>query len=310
MEQAYESHETLSQFHDFHEGYYDYGSLSEKSQTRTEFERGLQLLERHLGFAPGKKILDVGFGNGFFLALAKQRGWQVDGVDTSAVNAANAKRKYGLSLRTGKLGNLNSPEGSYDAISFWDVIEHFSDPQVPLAQAGKLLKEGGYLLIGVPPHEAPKAVKESGLTNESGWIPVDRQTLETRYPGVYAIGDVATIPIAQGKTLPKAGIFAHYQAEIVAANILSRLNHQPEKGKFDGAGWCAIEMGSGVAAFGNGEFYAPNGAEVRLYRPDRFWHLGRVLFEKWWLSPFSIKRKILRLMLKLGARMRGISVSL
>jgi len=150
MEQAYESHETLSQFHDFHEGYYEYGNLSEKSQTRTEFERGLQLLERHLGFAPGKKILDVGFGNGFFLALAKQRGWQVDGDDTSAVNATNAKRKYGLILHTGKLGNLNVPEGSYDAISFWDVIEHFSAPHVPLAQAGKLLKEGGYLLIGVP----------------------------------------------------------------------------------------------------------------------------------------------------------------
>src|SRR3989338_9166627 len=166
------------------------------------------------------------------------------------------------------------------------------------------------LLVGVPPHEAPKVVKESGLLNESGWIPVNRQTLETSYPGIYAIGDVTTIPIAQGKTLPKAGIFAHTQAEIVTANILSRINHQPEKGKFDGAGWCAIEMGSGVAAFGNGEFYAPNGAEVRLYRPDRFWHLGRVLFEKWWLSPFSIKRKILRLMLKMGARMRGISVPL
>ena len=184
------------------------------------------------------------------------------------------------------------------------------DPQgkVLIFENGK--NENYDLLVGVPPHEAPKPVKESGLTNETGWIPVDRETLETKYPGIYAIGDVTTIPIAQGKTLPKAGIFAHYQAEIVAANILSRLNHQPEKGKFDGAGWCAIEMGSGVAAFGNGEFYAPNGAEVRLYRPDRFWHLGRVLFEKWWLSPFSIKRKILRLMLKMGARMRGISVSL
>ena len=171
-------------------------------------------------------------------------------------------------------------------------------------------KESYDLLIGVPPHEAPKVVKESGLTNESGWIPVDRQTLETRYPGVYAIGDVATIPIAQGKTLPKAGIFAHYQAEVVAENILSRLNNQPEKGKFDGAGWCAIEIGAGLAAFGNGDFYAADGAAVQLYNPDPFWHWGRVLFEKWWLSSFGPKRELLRMALKLGAKVRGISVSL
>src|SRR3989338_5382170 len=127
-----------------------------------------------------------------------------------------------------------------------------------LFEGGK--KENYDLLIGIPPHEASKVVKESSLTNESGWIPVNRQTLETSYPGIYAIGDVTMIPIAQGKTLPKAGIFAHYQAEIVTANILSRLNDQPEKEKFDGTGWCAIEIGSGKAAFGNGDFYAADGA--------------------------------------------------
>ena len=182
--------------------------------------------------------------------------------------------------------------------------------------AGKtMLFEGGQkenydLLIGIPPHAAPKVVKESGLTNESGWIPVNRHTLETRYPGIYAIGDVTTIPIAQGKTLPKAGIFAHYQAEIVTANILSRLNNRPEQEKFDGAGWCAIEIGAGKAAFGNGDFYAATGATVQLYNPDPIWHWGRILFEKWWLSSFGPKRELLRLAMKLGAKSRGISVSL
>ncbi len=68
------------------------------------------------------------------------------------------------------------------------------------------------LLAYVPPHRAPRVVRESGLLGESGWIPVDRHTLETRFPGVYAIGDVVSIPLALGKPLPKAGVFAHGQA--------------------------------------------------------------------------------------------------
>ena len=51
-------------------------------------------------------------------------------------------------------------------------------------------------LVYVPPHGAPPVVKEAGLTNESGWVPVDARTLETSHQGVYAIGDVTTIPVA------------------------------------------------------------------------------------------------------------------
>jgi sulfide:quinone oxidoreductase len=75
------------------------------------------------------------------------------------------------------------------------------------------------LLLYVPPHRAPEAVKAAGLTNESGWIPVDRHTLATRFPGVYAVGDVTVIPLKMGRPLPKAGVFAHGQAETVAHNI-------------------------------------------------------------------------------------------
>ena len=74
------------------------------------------------------------------------------------------------------------------------------------------------LLAYVPPHRAPAVVREAGLTGESGWIPVDRGTLETKFPGVYAIGDVTGIPLAIGKPLPKAGVFAHGEAEVVAHN--------------------------------------------------------------------------------------------
>ncbi len=144
-------------------------------------------------------------------------------------------------------------------------------------------KAGFDLLIGVPPHQAPKAVRVSGLTNESGWIPVDPGTLATKHGGVYALGDVAAAPIAGGKALPKAGVFAHHQAEVVARNIAAALEGRAAEARFDGHGWCAIELGGGAAGFGSGDFYAPEGPQVRLHSPTRYWHWGKVLFEKWWL---------------------------
>src|SRR3990172_10301010 len=70
------------------------------------------------------------------------------------------------------------------------------------------------LLAYVPPHRAPRVVREAGLVAEAGWIPVDRHTLQTRFDGVYAIGDVVSIPLKLGKPLPKAGVFAHGEAEV------------------------------------------------------------------------------------------------
>jgi sulfide:quinone oxidoreductase len=64
------------------------------------------------------------------------------------------------------------------------------------------------LLIAVPEHQAPAVVSESGLTDESGWVPVDQATLETRFENVFAVGDVTRIALADGLQLPKAGVFA------------------------------------------------------------------------------------------------------
>ncbi|MBM3556595.1 MAG: NAD(P)/FAD-dependent oxidoreductase [Alphaproteobacteria bacterium] len=139
------------------------------------------------------------------------------------------------------------------------------------------------LLLFVPPHRAPKAVRESGLAGESGWIPVDRATLATRFPEVFAIGDVTTIPLAMGRPLPKAGVFAHGQAETVAANIAARWTGGGEERHFDGRGACFIETGSGRAGMGSGDFYAEPLPAIRLRQPSRLWHAGKVLFEKYWL---------------------------
>jgi sulfide:quinone oxidoreductase len=94
------------------------------------------------------------------------------------------------------------------------------------------------LFLGVPRHRAADVVLASGLA-EDGYVPVDGRTLETRYPGVYAVGDVATVGT------PKAGVFSERQARVVAASILARLRESGAAAPYDGRGSCFIEFGAG-----------------------------------------------------------------
>jgi len=139
------------------------------------------------------------------------------------------------------------------------------------------------LLAFVPPHRAPSVVREAGLVGESGWVEVDAKTLATRFDGVYAIGDVTSIALKLGKPLPKAGVFAHAQAQVVARNLVHAWTGKAAPTTFDGHGGCFIETGDGKAGFGSGDFYAEPMPRVKLYAPARWWHWGKVLYEKRWL---------------------------
>ena len=139
------------------------------------------------------------------------------------------------------------------------------------------------MLVGVPPHAAPEEARTAGLAAESGFIPVDRGTLATSADGVFAIGDVTTITIAGGKVLPKAGVFAHAEAEVVAHRIAAELRGEDSRAHFDGHGACFVEMGDGVAAYATGDFYAAGGADVQMRQPGRRWHALKVGFEQYWL---------------------------
>jgi len=139
------------------------------------------------------------------------------------------------------------------------------------------------LLLYVPPHRAPAVVREAGLTNESGWVPVDRNTLQTKFENVFALGDITTIPLKMGRPLPKAGVFAHGQAEVVAHNIAHAWTGKGAPRQFTGEGLCFIETGNGRAGIGKGNFYAEPTPQVEMRGPNRFWHLGKILYEKYWL---------------------------
>jgi sulfide:quinone oxidoreductase len=94
------------------------------------------------------------------------------------------------------------------------------------------------LFLGVPKHRAPDVVLESGMA-EDGYVPVDSRTLQTRFPNVYAVGDVATVGV------PKAGVFSEGEARVVAASLVAQLQGREGPGVYDGRGACYVEFGAG-----------------------------------------------------------------
>ena len=139
------------------------------------------------------------------------------------------------------------------------------------------------LLIAIPPHQAPEVVRSSSLLGVSGYIHVDPRTLRTDYEDVFAIGDVATIRLPNGKALPKAGVFAHSEAKVVARQIAADGGAKKYVTAFDGRGYCWIELGDGRAGFAGGNFYAEPDPQLKMRRPGRALHWGKLAFEKWWL---------------------------
>ena len=94
------------------------------------------------------------------------------------------------------------------------------------------------LYLGVPKHRAPDVVEASGMA-ENGWIPVNPATLETRFPGVYAIGDVASIGI------PKAGVFAEGAARVVAETLIAKIRGSEPPSPFTGSAACYDRIPAG-----------------------------------------------------------------
>jgi len=127
-------------------------------------------------------------------------------------------------------------------------IEHWPSAQVqrldPAAKVAHLADGRSLpydLFLGVPVHRAPAVVVDSGLT-EDGWIPVDPATFATRFPGVYAVGDVTSAPV------PRAGTIAEGEAATLADVLVATLKGGPQPPPYSGAAICYIETGGGTVA--------------------------------------------------------------
>lgn len=138
-----------------------------------------------------------------------------------------------------------SPDTSAALVEAFDErgIRFVPKTRVSAVEPGKAVFDDGSteefdLFFGVPKHRAPDVVQQTGMT-ENGYIPVDGPTLATKIPGVFAVGDVATVGV------PKAGVFAERQAAVVAREIIAELNGAEPAEPYDGTGACWIEFGAG-----------------------------------------------------------------
>ncbi len=117
------------------------------------------------------------------------------------------------------------------------------------------------LFVGIPVHRVPEVVEQSGAAVD-GWVPVDSANLATRFPDVYAIGDVAGTPVA------KAGVFAEAAAAVVADDIAARLHGGMPEGRYEGAGSCYLEFGGGKVGKVEANFLGGPKPTARLVGPS------------------------------------------
>jgi sulfide:quinone oxidoreductase len=117
------------------------------------------------------------------------------------------------------------------------------------------------LFVGVPVHRVPEVVERSGVAVD-GWVPVDPANLRTRFPAVYAVGDLTGLPMA------KAGVFAEAAARVVANDIAAIIRGGKLEHPYEGAGSCYIEFGGGMVGKVEANFLGGPKPTARLVGPS------------------------------------------
>ena len=143
------------------------------------------------------------------------------------------------------------------------------------------------LAAAVPPHVSPLKTILGAAAGTSGWVPVESGSLATSLERVWAVGDVTSLPVATGKPLPKAAVFARAEAVAAAHQITRALRHDAPDTRFDGHGGCYVEVGNGLAAKGEGDFLATPSPRVVLSEPSSQSHEEKEQEERDWLRRWT-----------------------
>ena len=172
-------------------------------------------------------------------------------------------------------------------------IEYFPLHKPKTVTGKKIVYENGFelnhdILCVMPVHRAPKVVRDSGLTDASGFVPVDLGSFTTRAERIYAVGDVTSIKLPNGNPHPKAGVFAEAQAHTVARNIVAEILGTKRE-EYTGAGVCYIDVGNEKASPANISLLTPDGPKAIISEPLTDGLKGKELFEserlqKWFLA--------------------------
>jgi len=165
------SDEELKRIYSFDSGYHKCFQRVSSWQAKKQLNSG----EKYCGYIKKYKkngrILDIGCSAGFFLKAAKENGWETYGLEVSDDTAEIARKRYGLNVLTGVLNENTFPDGYFDVVSMWDVVEHISDPVKTVAIINKILAPEGILILSTPNIDGlfPRmAYKMSGRMND--WL--------------------------------------------------------------------------------------------------------------------------------------------
>jgi 2-polyprenyl-3-methyl-5-hydroxy-6-metoxy-1,4-benzoquinol methylase len=174
----------------------------------------LDLLVRYLPATAmgGKRLLDVGCGNGQALEILADLGWQVCGVEIDP-RAVEAARSRGLDVREGTLAQAQFPEGSFDAVTSSHVIEHVHDPRALLADSRRVLAPGG-ALVAVTPNARGMTHRLHGR-NWRGLEPPRHLALFTR-ESLGALAESAGLREVRVTTTPRAAALLHISSIEIA----------------------------------------------------------------------------------------------
>lgn len=101
-------------------------------------------------FKNSGRLLDVGCGNGYFLELARRRGWKISGTEISEYCSNYCKEEFGISVKSGEIFEANLPSNHFDIITIWHTLEHVKNPMDYLLEFNRILKTDGLLFILIP----------------------------------------------------------------------------------------------------------------------------------------------------------------
>lgn len=128
-------------------GYIDYDK--DKESMKSVFLKYLKIIAGNFERVQGKKLLDIGAATGFFVRLARDFGFDAEGIEISKWAAEEGKKK-GLKIQHGTIDTMQFLENSFDVITLFDVLEHISDPDCFLEKIFFILKQDGVLIINTP----------------------------------------------------------------------------------------------------------------------------------------------------------------
>jgi SAM-dependent methyltransferase len=120
------------------------------------YRRRVAIFRRLTGLRRGR-LLEIGCGPGLLLAHFRDAGYDVEGVELCATDAAHGRERYGIPIREGRVETLPLERGRYDAVAMINVLEHLLDPGAVLTRAYEVLRPGGYVVAGVPVVDSPYA---------------------------------------------------------------------------------------------------------------------------------------------------------